>query len=115
MPSVDKKGLARRVRARRVALGIGQSALAEATGMSQQGVDNIEHAKVGRPRQLLELAEALQTTPDWLLHERGPEVVSRVNPFDEMVELARRVDPGKLGLVIRLLKTLREDPNSGVA
>lgn len=115
MVAVDKEGLARRVRARRDALGISQPALAQAVGMSQQGVDNIEHAKVGRPRQLLELAEALQTTPDWLLYARGPEVVVRINPLDEVVTLARDLAPERLGPVIRLLKTLRDGKDESAA
>lgn len=109
MSKVDKAGVARRVRARRERLGISQARLAEASNMSQQGVDNIEQGKVGRPRQLLELAESLQTTPEWLLHERGPETIVKANPLEEIAALARMIGPEKLGLAIQFLRSLRDD------
>lgn len=115
MPKTDKEGLARRVRARRAALGISQSQLAEAAGMSQQGVDNIEQAIVGRPRRLPELAEALQTTTNWLLHERGPEVVKSTDPIAEILSLAREIKPDRLGTAIRFLKTLQDEGGDKVA
>jgi transcriptional regulator with XRE-family HTH domain len=67
MRQVDKKAFGRRVQERRESLGISQTELAEAVGMRQQGINNIEHGIVGRPRLLRELAGALHTTEQWLL------------------------------------------------
>lgn len=114
MAQVDKKALGKRVAVRRTALGLSQATLAKAIGMKQQGVDNIEKGIVARPRMLIELSEALQTSPDWLLYAKGPEVVKTANPIEEIVTLAQAVSPEKLGAVIALLKQLA-DSDAAVA
>lgn len=65
--------LADRVRQRREALGISQSAVAREVGVKQQAVAKIEAGTVERPRFLLELAHALKTTQEWLLDGTGQE------------------------------------------
>lgn len=82
---MDKAAFGRRVAARRQKLGFSQGDLAQEAGMSQQGIDNIEHGKVARPRQLRELAIALATTAEWLLWKDGPEDVES----QELVEILR--------------------------
>jgi len=112
MQKVDKKALAkaiaRRVRTRREVVGLSQSQLAEACGMSQQGVDNIEQAKVARPRNLLELAIALQTSPQWLQYGQGPEVVRPYNPVEEILGVLKSVDQDKLGAVLQFVRSLQD-------
>jgi transcriptional regulator with XRE-family HTH domain len=76
MREVDKKAFGARVARRREALKLSQGDLAKNVGMKQQGVDNIEHGVVARPRLLRELATALSTSERWLLWQEGPEVVS---------------------------------------
>lgn len=67
------KTFAERVRGRRLQLGISQGELARLAGMSQQGIDSIEAGASRRPRRLIEIAQALQTTTEWLLSGNGSE------------------------------------------
>jgi len=99
------KTLGERVLHRRTRLELSQPDLARLAGMSQQNVASIEATADAdrRPRRLPELAEALCTTTDWLLYERGPEINPTVNPekqiyqqlqnltADEMLVWARRI------------------------
>ncbi len=109
MAQIDKIAFGRRVAARRTEIGLSQKALAKAVGMKQQGVGNIERGIVGRPRFLIELAEALQTSPEWLLHKRGPEVVRTPNALEEVWLLSQKVKTERLGAVISLLRQLSDD------
>lgn len=56
-----------RIAARRAELGIRQNKLAQAVGMTQQGIQSIEGGEVERPKKLREIARALSTTEDYLL------------------------------------------------
>jgi transcriptional regulator with XRE-family HTH domain len=89
--------------------------LAKASGMSQQGILNIEKGIVARPRQLPELALALETSTEWLLHERGPEIVRVLNAREELLAIADQLGPDRLGIALQLLKTLRDEANPKVA
>lgn len=61
----------RRLRERR---GMSQAALAQAIGMTQQGVQSLEGGESRRPRKLRELARFLDVSEDWLLDdEQGVE------------------------------------------
>ncbi|QGH62725.1 helix-turn-helix domain-containing protein [Serratia proteamaculans] len=64
---MDTSTLASRIKDRRKALGITQTALAERVGMRQQSIQYIEAGRAGRTSFILELAKALQCDPDWLL------------------------------------------------
>jgi len=108
MKKVDQKALGNRVRTRRDGLGLSGKALGEACGMSQQGVDNIEQGKVARPRNLLELAAALFTTPQWLLYGEGPEEFRPPNARDELLSVAQSLDPDQIGAALEYLRRLRE-------
>lgn len=82
------KTLGERVRHRRTKLELSQPDLARLAGMSQQNITSIETADDTdrRPRRLPELAEALCTTPDWLLYERGPEINPALNPEKQILK-----------------------------
>ncbi|MFV0507769.1 MAG: LexA family protein [Shewanella algae] len=58
--------LGARVKKRRSQIGLTQSQLAEAVETSQQTIQSIESGLVINPRKLKEIAEALQTTPEYL-------------------------------------------------
>jgi len=86
--SADMKTLGERVLHRRKRLELSQPDLARLAGMSQQNVASIEATNDAdrRPRRLPELAEALCTTPDWLLYERGPEINPALNPEKQILK-----------------------------
>lgn len=58
-----------RINERLKALGKPQEWLAAKVGMSQQGIGNIIHGDVQRPKRLREIALALETTQEYLLGE----------------------------------------------
>ncbi len=89
MPSLGE-----RLRARRSELGLSQAELATAAGMSQQGVVSIEGGDVQRPRRLMELADVLQVSVDWLLNGTGTPGSAR--PVSS-VRLAPETDQLALG------------------
>lgn len=115
MPGIDKKAVAKRVRDRRRKLGLSQKALALAAGMKQQGIQNIESELVARPRNLLELAAALLTSPEWILHGRGAEVVRPQNPVEEITSIAGDLSPDKQGAALQFLRTLRDQSGDEAA
>jgi transcriptional regulator with XRE-family HTH domain len=63
----ELKSLGQRVAWARERLGLSQSDLARKAGMSQSAIGNIEAGIRTRPRQLLELAQALNVSQGWLL------------------------------------------------
>jgi transcriptional regulator with XRE-family HTH domain len=106
--------LGQRVLQRRTARGLSQPKLAKLSGISQQNIGTIEKGGVKRPGRILELAEALHTSVEWLLEGRGPEVV-RVDPREEAARLLESVPADHLDPVIQLLKSLQDKAESGVA
>jgi transcriptional regulator with XRE-family HTH domain len=59
--------IGKRVKARRVKLGLTQSKVALACGITQQAYEKLENGEVRRPRYVLELADVLQASAKWLL------------------------------------------------
>jgi transcriptional regulator with XRE-family HTH domain len=108
MRKVDKHEFGARVKLRREKLELSQDDVAEAIGMSQQGVDNIEHGKVGRPRLMMELAEALGTTEKWLLWKVGPEEIQAHIEPEDILSILQKLRKDRRGLAMRFLKTLAE-------
>lgn len=104
----DPKGFGKRVAARRKQLGLSQKLLAEAIGMKQQGVDNIEQGKVKRPRLLHELTEALATTREYLLWNEGRPKAAPDRPLEQISKLLDGLSDERMAVVIRFLKTLSE-------
>jgi transcriptional regulator with XRE-family HTH domain len=100
--------LAQRVLDRREAVGLSQSQLAKACGMSQQGIDSIEQGSVARPRKLLEIANALQTSQEWLLFGEGKETIRPVNALAEIASRLEVIDQDKIGAVLQYVRTLQE-------
>ncbi len=58
--------IADRVKSKRTELGLTQIQLAKQVGISQQSLQKIEDGRTNNPRKLLELANALQCSPEWL-------------------------------------------------
>lgn len=73
-----------RIKHRRKLLGLTQEALAKTVGVSQASIHKLEEGMTKRPRNILELAKALDCTADWLLYgdtdsltnnvQQGPDV-----------------------------------------
>lgn len=74
--------------------------------MSQQGIVNLEQGIVKRPRGLIELAAALNTTPEWLLWEEGPEVVRIKHQGNEIAAVMRDLAPEQLPAALMYLHRL---------
>lgn len=69
---IDPERFGRRVRERREELGWSQTRLSRECGYSQSNIGWIEQGKSKDPRkQALTLAEALRTSPEWLLQGTG--------------------------------------------
>jgi len=49
-----------------------QTKLAELAGVSQQAINRIESGIIARPRYLLEMAQALECSPSWLVNGENP-------------------------------------------
>lgn len=103
MKPVNKLEFGQRVKARRERLGLSQATLAEAAGMKQQGIQNIEQGIVERPRRLREIASTLLTTEEWLLWKEGPEDAGS-DEMEEIVALLRRTPQEKRRMALRLLR-----------
>ncbi|WP_339053346.1 LexA family protein [Arsenophonus endosymbiont of Crataerina pallida] len=63
--------IASRMKQRRKALGLTQLELANSIGISQQSIESIENGRTHKPRNILELAKALQCNPEWLLNGKN--------------------------------------------
>ncbi len=63
-----KETLATRIKSRAENLGISQNKLAEMIGIKQSSMANIYNGKTLRPKKLLEIAQALQVSQEWLLY-----------------------------------------------
>lgn len=61
-----------KIAARRREIGVSQQALADAVGMRQASIADIEAGKVKRPGKLMEIAAALRTSQEWLIGGEGP-------------------------------------------
>ncbi len=69
-----------RIKKRRKHLGLTQAALSEMIGIAQQSLQSIESGKIEKPRKIIELADALETTPEYLQFGIGEGENSNVSP-----------------------------------
>lgn len=73
---IDPVAFGKRVEKRRNELEWSQARLGKEAGYSQSNIDWIEKGGPKNPKKYaLELAEALQTTADWLMYEKGPKEI----------------------------------------
>ena len=71
--------LASRIRQRRQELDLTQTELAERAGISQQSVESIENGRTKKPRNIIEIAKALQSHPEWLLNGKNVMPMEEIN------------------------------------
>lgn len=64
--SSPMKDIGTRVKSRMEELEISQKELAKMCGVVQQAISHVVTGRIARPKFIVELAKALQTTPEWL-------------------------------------------------
>ena len=64
--------LADRIKSRRNQVGLTQEELAKAVGVSQNAIHKLEDGTTKKPRNIIDLAQALKCSPNWLQYG-GPE------------------------------------------
>ncbi|EAA7987441.1 helix-turn-helix transcriptional regulator [Salmonella enterica] len=69
--------ISERVKSLRTELGLTQAQLATRAKTSQQAIEQLENGKIKRPRYIIELANALNCDPSWLLTGEGNQIKSR--------------------------------------
>lgn len=95
-------GFGARLRALRLARSLSQGELARRIGRHQTSIGPYERGEYAPPRTVLErLAQALDTTPEYLLFGRDPRrialpVIGRAGPGGLVVELAPTTPPVRL-------------------
>ena len=113
----EPKSLGQRVAWARERLGLSQSDLARKAGMTQSAIGNIEAGIRTRPRQLLELAQALNVSQRWLLTgtenrpvravQQSPAAYAVENELSEvervLIQMFRQVPPSIQEQVLHLL------------
>ena len=62
--------LALRMREARVERGYSQDRLARLVGVRQQSINDIEQGRTRQPRRIVQIAHALEVSPEWLLYGR---------------------------------------------
>ncbi|PMK03336.1 LexA family transcriptional regulator [Vibrio sp. 10N.261.55.A7] len=72
--------LADRVKQRRKELGLSQAELAEKVGVAQQSIHKIEDGRTSKPRNIVQLAEALRCDASWLHGLSNPFPTTTTNP-----------------------------------
>lgn len=112
---VGKGDFGRRVRELREKLGISQSALGKAIGVSQQTVNNWEIGRTDKTSSIVELARALCTSPEWLQTEEGAKEVRPFRPADQVMKLLEQLGEDKAGIVIEFMRSLLRKPYEGKA
>ena len=108
MADTSPKGIGKRIRTRRIKLGLSQPKLAKILKIPQQTIGGWETGKAKRPRVLLEAAKALCTTQEWLLREEGPEEIVPVIPKHQIAATIDSLDPRLVPAALEFLKNLGE-------
>lgn len=106
MANLSAQGVGTRIRVRREKLGLSQPKLAKILNSRQQTVDGWEHGKARVPRQIVDLAKALCTTPEWLLREEGPEEVTPQIPKQQIVAAIESLDPRLIPAALEFVRNL---------
>lgn len=96
--------LARKIRTRRLQLGLTQNQLAEIAGLSTNAISSIECGKrFPRPKTLDLIAQALRVGPDDLMRSESPSTGSLLH---ELTEFMRNESDDTIRLVLQLAKAV---------
>jgi len=114
--------IAKRVKGTRLELGWSQVQLAEAVGVSQSTIGNIESGFRQRPRELVSIAKALRVSPGWLetgtgeqeeaaavAAENGPPSVRAL--VEQLAAIARKQRPTMRKNLANLLVDVATQPD----
>ena len=103
--------IAERIKKTRIDRGMTQGQLADAVGVSQSTIGNIESGVRKRPRELLSIAKALDVAPEWLeTGKRGAPAQQTVTAKLESAESTARTLVTQLAtLAARQRPTLRKN------
>jgi transcriptional regulator with XRE-family HTH domain len=108
MADTSPKGIGKRIRARRIKLGLSQPKLAKILGIPQQTIGGWETGKAARPRYLPEAAKALCTTQEWLLREEGPEEMVPAVSKQQIAMAVESLHPKLVPAALEFLRNLAE-------
>jgi len=110
--AVDSVAFGRRIAERRADLGLSQPQLGLLAGYSQQNIGWFEKGGARRPeRAASALADALQTTREWLLWKEGPKHVGpRFLPPPKMLEKYSALTPEQKSVVSQAIENVDRPP-----
>lgn len=108
MVDTSPKGIGKRIRARRLKLGLSQPKLAKALKIPQQTIGGWEKGAARRPRLLLEASKVLCTTEEWILREEGPEEIVPIIPKAQIAAALENLDPRLLPAALEFLRNLSD-------
>ena len=99
----DLSTLAGRLQWARAKCGLSQAEVAEAAGVAQGTIGNIESGERKEPRKIVAIAKAVGVRPEWLSERKGaPEDTTAPPPTDDLTQDERR-------LVASFRRLLRDD------
>lgn len=108
MADTSPQGIGKRIRARRLKLGLSQQKLAKILNIPQQTIGGWEKGTSKRPRFLMEAAKALCTTQEWLLREDGPEEIVPVTSKAQIAATIDSLDPRLIPAALEFLRNLKD-------
>ena len=118
---VDMSTIGERMRAERIAQGLTLEDLADAAGVSKQGIGQIERGDTKSPMAttLMAVATKLRVHPDWLIHNRGPKRLEDASPDPRLRPImewtnADELDPNQHVVLPRLEVHLSAGNGDGV-
>lgn len=101
--------MADRVRTIRTQLGMNQTELANASGVSQQAISMIERGLSKGTKHVLALAAALGVSPDWLQSGVGPQ---KAPDWKQVIDLTTLPEPAR-GAALALCRAVQSGDLSG--
>lgn len=99
--------LGTRIREQRKAKGWSQAKLAEESGISQQMLSKLERGKAFGTTEIVDLARALQVSPQWLESGEEPMQAQEITQADrEIISEIHTFDPESQKLVYGTIKAM---------
>lgn len=98
------KTIGERIRERRKAKGLKQAQLAEAIGLDQSSISDIENKDPDfSARVLMKLADALEVTPEYIMRGTKVSVIEEL----EIVAIYKSLDGPRRDMLLNMLRPLR--------